>query len=623
MSNSLTQVALSGIRASQVGLNITGQNIANAQTPGFSRQSIVQAAGEPMFTGSGYVGSGTRVDGIKRAYSSLLQAQFNASVSEAARAKSHAEGISQINAILGDVDRGASHSIDAFFAAVQQVTASPADLTARQSMLASAQTLTQRFRDLDISLTDQRRQINDRLEVAVKDVNSFARQIAVINARITNETASGRDPNDLLDQRDMLQHSLNQLVRTTSVANDDGSINIYLTSGVTLVSGGLTQDLAIEPNAMNPMAPLVGVKTGATALPLPGAADFGGEIGGLILQRDDALTLAEAGVGRLARVIADTINARLRLGIDLGGAGGGDLFAVAAPAAVASADNRGSASLAIEIIDVSALQPSDYRIARSADGYTVTRLSDGRQSNFAGLPADLDGLRLTVQGQADIGDNFLASPARGAAATLQVALREPARIAAGFSLGVTPAQANSGSAVASLRIDDAGFTQSDPVTVTFETPQQVTIGSAAGPVSLAYTAGTPIAFNGWSLSLQGTVRAGDAFVVAPLTGAIGDNRNLLALSGLSAEAVIDGASFTGAYAQLVAEFGVRGREADAASRANASLAETTASARNAVSGVSLEEEAMNMLRYQQAYQAAGKLLSVSNTLFDAILQAAR
>lgn len=619
MSNSLSQIALSGIHAAQVGLNTTGQNIANAQTAGFSRQSVVQVAGEPTFSGSGYIGTGANVQGVRRAYSSLLVAQANHAASESSRATAYADGIAQINAVLGSTDRSATTALSAFFAAVQQVTTNPADAASRQSMLASAQTLTQRFRDLDLSLAEQRGQVNDRIEVALDDINSHARQISALNARIGGEAADGRTPNDLLDQRDLLLTSLNKLMRNTSMIQPDGTVSIYLNSGVALVSGGLTQELALAANAADPDSPLVGTRSGGGAVPLPGTADLGGELGGLIALRDEALTAAEAGLGRLARVLADTVNAQHRLGQDLKGNAGGDFFTIAPPKGTASAANKGAAAISVSVSDVSALAATDYKISRTADGYVVTSLADGREQSFAGLPIAIEGLRIDLSGTAQTGDSFLISAARGAGATLQVAFRDNALIATGSPVSVSAAAANSGNATASITVTAAAAGLREPATISFGAGNQVTLSSGGGSTSIAWTPGTPVTLNGWSVSFEGTPRAGDSFSVRPATGATGDNRNVLALAGLAGRDTVGNASYANSYAQLVADFGVRGREAEAARSASASLESTAGSARDAVSGVNLEEEAMNMLRYQQSYQAAGKLLSVANTLFDSIL----
>lgn len=619
MSTSLTQLALSGINASQVGLNTTGQNIANAQTPGFSRQSVIQVAAEPTFSGSGYLGTGASVQGVRRSYSTLLAVQANNAASESARAASYADGLNQINNIIGSPDRSASVALSSFFTAVQQVTTNPADAASRQSMLASAQTLAQRFRDLDGSLAEQRNQVNDRITVALDDINSQARQIASLNNRIAGETADGRMPNDLLDQRDVLLNSINKLMRTSSVAQADGTVSVYLSSGIALVSGGMTQALALAPNAADPAAPAVGSKTGNGAVPLPGAGDLGGELGGLMALRDEALTAAEAGLGRLARVIAETVNAQHRLGQDLQGNAGADFFSIEAPGAAASSANKGGASAAVSVTDVSALAASDYKISATADGYSVKRVADGVEQSFQSQPISIDGLRIDLSGAAVTGDSFLISAARGAAGSLQVALRSAASIATASPVSVKAATANQGDATASITVNAADASLRQPATLAFGANGQLTVTSGSTSTSMTYTAGMAIAVNGWSVTLQGTPKAGDVFSVAPSSGATGDNRNALALASLAGRDTLGGASYSGSYAQLVADFGVRGREAEAARSASSSLETAAIGAREAVSGVNLEEEAMNMLRYQQSYQAAGKLLSVANTLFESII----
>jgi len=619
MSNSLTHLALSGINAAQVGLNTTGQNIANAQTTGFSRQSVIQVASEPTFSSSGYMGAGANVQGVRRSYSSLLAAQANSAASEVSRAASYADGLGQINSMIGNPDRSASVALSAFFSAVQQVTTSPADAVSRQSMLASAQTLTQRFRDLDGSLAEQRNKVNDRITDAIDDINSQARQIASLNTRIAGETADGRMPNDLLDQRDVLLNSLNKLIRTNATTQPDGTVNVYLGSGIALVSRGITQPLALAMNAADPSAPAVGTKSGSVAVPLPGGGDLGGEIGGLIGLRDEALTAAEAGLGRMARVIAETVNAQHRLGQDLQGNAGSDFFSVDAPRAAAYSANTGNAGVAVTVTDVTALTASDYKVSTTADGYTVMRLADGVGQSFRSQPIAIDGLRLDFSGAAAIGDSFMISATRGAAGSLQVALRSAAAIATGSPVSVKAAAGNQGGATASIAVSSADANLRQPATIAFSSPGQLTVTSGSTSTNIAYTPGMAIAVNGWSVKLQGTPKAGDVFTVAASTGATGDNRNALALADLVERDTVSGASFTGLYAQLVADFGVRGREAEAARSASSSLESAANNARDAVGGVNLEEEAMNLLRYQQSYQAAGKLLSVANTLFDTII----
>ena len=453
MSSTLMQIALSGINAAQAGLTTTGQNISNANTVGFSRQTAVQSAAEPSFTGGGYLGAGVNVEAVKRSYSAYLTAQVQSSQAQASRASTYADGMSQINGLVGDANRSPSIAVADFFATVQQVTTNPGDAASRQSMMASAQTLVQRFNALADGLSGQRGQINDELSIAVQDVNSQAQQIADLNNRIAGETASGRSPNDLLDQRDQAIAALNGTIRANAVVQGDGTVNVYLANGQALVTSGVVQKLTIAKNALQPDSPMVGMQSGGDVIPLSGGIDLGGQIGGLLALRDDALASAEAGVGRLARVIADTVNAQNRLGQDLRGNAGGDLFAVNAPYAIASQANKGNAAASVSVADSSALAPSDYRVSVADKGFVVTRMSDGTQTNFSNSPIAIDGLTIGLSGSGAVGDTFLINSASGAASSLRMAGTDPARIATGLPVGVSAGSANKGDAVASIAVN--------------------------------------------------------------------------------------------------------------------------------------------------------------------------
>lgn len=604
-------------------MTTTGQNISNANTVGFSRQTAVQSAAEPSFSGGGYLGAGVNVEAVKRSYSAYLTAQVQSSQAQAARASTYAEGMAQINGLVGDPNRSPSIAVADFFATVQQVTTNPGDAASRQSMMASAQTLVQRFNALADGLSGQRRQINDELSIALGDVNSQSQQIADLNSRIAGETAAGRSPNDLLDQRDQVIATLNSTIRANAVVQGDGTVNLYLANGQALVTSGVVQKLAISKNAINPDAPNVGLQSGQEVISLSGGLDLGGRIGGLLALRDDALASAEAGVGRLARVIAETVNAQNRLGQDLRGNSGADLFAVNDPFTTASPANKGNASATVSIANASQLAPSDYRVSYADQGVVVTRISDGTQSSFAGSPISIDGLNIELSGSGSVGDTFLVTSASGAAGSLRMAGTDTARIATGLAVGVSKGSDNKGDAVASIAVNSNDAALRNAATLVFDGNGSVTVTSGGGTTTLAYTDGSAISLNGWSVTLQGSPKAGDTFSVGPSTNASGDNRNVNVMAGLAGQNVVDGTTFAGAFGQLVAALGARGREAELTKSATQSLAADAGKSRDSVAGVNLDEEAMSMMRYQQAYQAAGKLVSISNTLFDAILQASR
>ena len=619
MTGSLLQVALSGMRAAQVGLNNTSHNIANVNTPGYSRQTLSQAALPAVFFGGGYAGSGVSVTMVTRSYDALLTGQLRAAESQSARASSYAENIARLNAIVGESSGGITGAISNFFASMQGLTTNPGDPAGRQAVVANAQAVVQRFRDVGGNLQQQRDAINSQAEHIVTDVNARARAIAELSERVVAASARGQPPNDLLDQRDAMLSDLNKLVRISVTTQENGSINVYLGNGQALINGMTVQTLAMTANPNVENAPVLGVRSGDTVLPVAGNGDIGGTLGGLLAARDEALTAVEAAVGRLARVFTETINARNHLGLDLQGNAGGDIFAMDAPAAVAGTRNTGSASFTAVVADTRSLMPSDYMVEVTASGYAVTRLSDNQKQTFAGAPITLDGLELSISGAADVGDRFTIRAASNAVSSLRVALTDASRIATASPLRVDAAASNNGTGVASITINSDDPARHDSAQLVFDGAGQVTVTTVAGSTVMAYTPGSPLSINGWSVTLRGTPAAGDTFQVGPNTTVHGDNRNALALAALETQAVLPGMSFSGAYASMVVDIGTQGREADAARAANDGLAMSVRNARGAIAGVNLDEEAMNLMRYQQAYQAAGRMIGVANTLFDTIL----
>lgn len=619
MTGSLLQVALSGIQAAQLGLNTTSHNIANVNTPNYNRQVTSQSSTPPVYFGAGFAGSGVRVDAITRSYSDLLTGQLRAAESQSTRSTAYAQTVDQINSFVGDSNGSVTVAMSDFFASLQLVTTSPGDAAARQAVYASAQSVVQRFRGVDRNLTQLRDDINHRAENLVTDINRRTQAIADLGTRIVAATASGRPPNDLRDQRDAMLGELNRLARISVTAQADGSISVYLGNGQALLNGSIAQKLAMAENPLETAAPTLGVKSGSIVVSLAGNGEVGGELGGLLSARDETLTSVTVAVGRMARVFTDAINARNHLGIDPAGNAGGDIFTIDPPVAAAAASNSGSASIAVTVVDAHALKASDYRVDATAGGYTVTRLSNSQQQTFASAPITTDGLRFDVTGVPTTGDRFGVRTVSDAVSTLRLAIGDATKIASASSLRIDSLPANQGTGVASVAIDNDDPALHDAAQLVFDGAGQVTITTAAGSTVLAYTAGTPIVLNGWSVYMRGTPAAGDTFQIDANTNTDGDNRNAVALAALETSEMVPGMSFNGMYAALVVDIGTKGREATAARDANEGLATSVSAAREAISGVNLDEEALNLMSYQQAYQAAGRMIGIANNLFDTIL----
>ncbi|HEX4884787.1 MAG TPA: flagellar hook-associated protein FlgK [Casimicrobiaceae bacterium] len=648
MANSIHSIGLSGLLAAQAGLATTGHNIANVNTPGFSRQETLQLPRFPLFNGGSFYGQGTDVAAVRRVYSDFLATQTLSSRTDAARLGALADGLSQLDGLFGDPSAGLSPALSEFFAGVNAVAAHPGDIPARQSMLAAANALVARFRQVDGQMSGLRVAADDEIRSTVTAINGLVDQLAGLNKRIlevSGGAAGGQAPNDLLDQRDAVVGKLNDLVGASVVVQDNGTYNVFLKSGQALVVGTDAHHLLALPDVQDPQKLQIALDLGGgNALRLRGPEVTGGRLAGVIAYRDGGLAQAQNEFGRIAAVLADAFNAQHQLGLDRNGAPGGPFFALPAPATTAALTNSGSANLAAAVANASALAASDYEARYDGATWTITRLSDGVAQSFASLPQTVDGVTFSVtSGSAAAGDAFLVQPTRFAARDLALLVADPAKIAAAAPIRTSAGTANTGTATitggsvnaaylasplgAALTLAYSagtntlsGFPPSQPVTVTVN--GVATTYAAGAPVP--YASGATVAFGGIEIAISGTPVGGDTFGVTPNTNAVGDNRNAQRLAALASSSLVGGnASFGGALGLLTSQIGSATSEAQAEHEAQTTLYRQTDRAMQAVSGVNLDEEAANLQRYQRAYQAAGEVMRIAGSLFDTILDLAR
>jgi flagellar hook-associated protein 1 FlgK len=530
---------------------------------------------------------------------------------------------------------------------VQDVASNPASTPSRQQMISLGQALVSRFQTFDARLHEMRTAVNRQLTDTTTEINSLASEIARVNDQIIrNQWDDGKQANDLLDQRDRLLADLNKLVRISTLSQSDGSINVFIGTGQSLVLGTQSFQLSAAPSAEDPQDYGIFYSSGATRIPLNAGNLQGGALGGLLAFRSETLDAADNQLGRVAIVLAQTFNDQHRLGQDLDGNLGGDFFNVPLAQTLSNQNNTGTAVIAADNSNVGALTGSDYRLQFNAGTWTLTRVNDGTQTTFAAFPQTVDGVTLTLaSGAAANGDSFLIQPVRNGARDISVAISDTARIAAAAPVRTAADLANTGRATisAGVVIDtaNAAFATAGqltpPILIQFTSATQYSVYDNTNPAApvlleggIAYTPGavnavfpTPGALDyGYRLNLTGAAAAGDRFTAGYNSGGVADNRNALLLAALqTANTVANGStSYQGAYSQLVAAVGNRAREIEVQGRAQDALVTQTREAQQSLSGVNLDEEAANLIRYQQAYQASGKVLQVAALLFDTILQ---
>lgn len=634
MSGSVLNIGLTALNAAQAGLVTTGHNISNAGTAGYHRQRIDSSPQVPQFSGGGFFGRGVNVDNVRRAYSEVLDRQAQLAQTQASFYDKYAAQVNQINNLVADPAAGLSPAMQQFFRAVQDVAASPGTTTSRQALLSGSGALVSRFAALDQRLTDLRSGVNIELSGTIGSINTIASQIGKLNGQIaTAAGTSAQQPNDLLDQRDNLVMELNKLVSAQVIRQSDGGYNVTIGTGQALVVGEAALTLAAVPNPDDPRRLDVGYQFTGAPVPIDSRSITGGSLGALLQFRSESLDAAQNALGRIAIGLGETFNAQHRLGQDLNGAAGGDFFAVGSPAVTPASGT--TATIGASIVDVSALTLSDYRVSFSGTAYTVTRLSDDVSSGpFATLPQTVDGVTLAAgAGTPAAGNSWLVQPTRFGARDLALAFGDPSLIAAAAPVRSQATVSNLGSATIEAPVVDASSQPplnaalSNTVTITFNSPPttfNVVDNTAATTLAsnVTFTAGMTISYNGWSTRLAGRPEAADTLVVQANTGGRTDNRNALLLAGLQSVPGLDGGASTyqTAYSAMVGSIGAIASEVKVTGTALTGILKETKAAQQSLSGVNLEEEAANLIRFQQAYQAASKLISVSAKLFDSILQ---
>jgi flagellar hook-associated protein 1 FlgK len=622
----LLQIGASALLSYQGALATTAHNIANVNTTGYTRQRVQFDArtGDPL-------GRGVQLTTVNRVADAFVTERLRGDASALGREEILAALSGRVDQMLSDPSSGLSSALASFLSAVDSVAAAPADTAARAALMGAATTLAGRFQGLDQSLDQLQQEVSSRLQQTVSDINGLTQSIASFNQRIAQAQAAGGGvpPNDLIDQREQLLGELSSKIGISTLAQTDGTISVFTGAGQALVLGVGSTPLSTAPAAGDTGGTLeIYYGTGAGAQRITSQIS-GGEIGGLLDSRREVLDPTAGRLGRIAVALSEQFNTLHSQGVDLTGALGGDFFSGVTPEVIANGNNAGTATAAVNYADVGQLTGDDYSLRYDGAAWHLSSRVSGAEVALGGSgtlasPYTGAGLSLVLGGVPAAGDSFVIRPTSIAAGQIEVAITDPARFAAAAPLRSTAAISNTGSGVAAapqiVDINDPGL--STAVTIDFLTASTYSINGAG---SFAYTSGTPISLNGWSLSLSGTPATGDQFRVLPTGPNSGDNVNARALAGLRVAGVLDGgtASLSQANISLVGQTGTMAQQAQLRQQAQQSLQQFDMATRDSVSGVNLDEEAADMVRFQKSYQAAAQIIATANTIFDSLLSALR
>jgi flagellar hook-associated protein 1 FlgK len=611
--------------AFQRALGTVSHNVANVNTEGYSRQRVEFATRTPTDYGYGYVGNGVKIADIQRIADQLATSRLLDSGGELARLQQLSGLSNRVDALFSDTATNVSGLWSNFFDSVSALSSNAAGTAEREDMLAQANSLATRFRQLDGQLRTLDAEVNNGLLAGTQEINRLAAEIARINGTIGSNASS-----DLLDRRDQLVSELVGYTGGTAVSQDGGMLNVFTAGGQPLVVGNQASTLTTIADPYRPERLQLALVSQGTTVALD-QRTLGGRMGGLVEFRATVLDPARAELGRIAVTMADAFNTGHAAGMDLYGDMGGDFFSLPAPRVAAHAGNAGNASLQATLADAGAVTGQDLVLRFDGSAWTATRADTGEAVPLTGTGTAADplvagGIALVVSTAPPpaAGDRFLLQPTSGAAAGLGVAISDSSRIAAATPVSASADLDNTGTgALGTMKVVDAtDAALLDDAVIEFIDAGQFTI-DGAGPY--AFTPGQTISANGWSVTLDGAPAAGDQFRTGRTSARSGNNGNAALLSNLDDARVHNGGtiSLNGALGGLTTKVGSAARQAQYSADAQQAIHDDAQAARDSISGVNLDEEAANMLRLQQAYQAAAQIISTADTMFQSILNAVR
>lgn len=632
---SILNTGISALNAFQRQLSTTGHNIANVNTEGYSRQRLQFDAREAHGTGSGYLGSGVEVASIRRSYDQFLVSQvrsYNASQQEY---QVFYERSSQVDNVIADVAAGLDSAMQDFFDSIQDVSADPASIPARNVMLNRSELLVDRFQSLNTWLDDLRLQANRDYESYIDEINGLGEAIASVNNRIQGTNAlSANPPNDLLDERDQLIDELSQYVSVSTLQQDDGSLNVFIGTGQNLVIGATANRLVVSNNAQASDHKEISIALAGGSSAVITDQVSGGKLGGLLKFRNEVLDSTQNSLGLVAIGLAENFNQEHLTGMDLDGDLGGQYFSVASPEVLGDPNNTGSINVTFD--DVTNLLNHEYNLTYDGSNWRIQDLNTGVDTTLgAAGPFVHDGMSIAVGSAPVAGDQYRLRPARLGAAAMGLLVTDTRDIAAAEAVRTSALSGNTGTAHigAGAQTSSVGSSLAAlPVTMTYDSALKVFNLSNSGsiPYDPATDSGNTLSVSlaglgDFSFEMTGVPANGDSFVLASNSGGVGDNRNALRLGELQNTSLLFGntATLSDAYGYLVAEVGTQTHQAESNAGVQEQLLGQAESAKASVSGVNLDEEAADLVRFQQAYSAAAQVIATANTLFDTLIGAVR
>ncbi|MCL1090753.1 flagellar hook-associated protein FlgK [Shewanella profunda] len=641
MAIDLLNIARTGVLASQSQLGVTSNNIANANTAGYHRQVATQSTLESQRLGNSFYGTGTYVDDVKRIYNDYAARELRIGQTTLSGAEASYGKLSELDQLFSQIGKMVPQSLNSLFTGLNSLADLPADLGIRSSTLNDAKQLANSLNQMQSSLNGQMTQTNDQITGMTKRINEISKELANLNLELM------KSPNQdamLLDKQDALVQELSQYAQVNVIPQENGAKSIMLGGSVMLVSGEIAMTMDTKTGDPFPNELQLTSSIGSQSV----AADpskLGGQLGALFEYRDQTLIPASHELDQLALGIADNFNKMQAQGFDLNGQVGSNIFRdindplMSLGRVGGYSNNTGNATLGVTIDDTSLLTggayelsftaPATYELRDTETGViTPLTLNGSTLEGGAGFSIDIKA------GAMASGDRFVIRPTAGAANGITVEMTDPKGIAAA-SPKITADAANSGNTQVKLTQITNRSAANFPITGSELTIQLDTTaipptyeafdasGSSLGAAA-PYTPPSISAF-GFTFEVDSTAAASNDRFTFDLSFAEGDNSNAVAMAKLSESKVMNGGKSTLAdvFENTKIDIGSKTKAAEVRVGSAEAIYQQAYARVESESGVNLDEEAANLMRFQQAYQASARIMTTAQEIFDTLLTSVR
>ncbi|KPZ69920.1 Flagellar hook-associated protein 1 [Shewanella sp. P1-14-1] len=644
MAVDLLNIARTGVLAAQSQMGVTSNNIANANTIGYHRQVAEQSSLESQKIGNSFYGTGTYVTDVKRIYNDFAARELRIGQTSMSAAETRYTKMNEMDQLYSQIGSMVPDRLNDFFSSINSVADLPTDIGMRDSMLGAAQQAASSLNQMQSHLDSQMKQTNSQIGAMADRINEISNELASINLELMK---SESPDSQLLDKQDALILELSEYSEVNVIPLENGAKSVMLGGSVMLVSGEVSMQIGTTTGDPYPNESRLTTTTGNQSLVIDGSK-LGGQLGELFKFRDETLVPVGQELGQLALGIADAFNEMQSNGYDLNGEIGQNIFTdindpLMSAGRVGEFDgNTGTAKIRVNIDDVGELTGSSYELSFTAP--STYELKDTKTGEVQALTYDAvnnqltggDGFSIQIDsvpaGFAD-GDKFEIRPNAGAAAGIGVEMTDPKGIAAAAPK-ITGEPTNSGDTSVKLTSIDrtnANFPVTDSeITIQIDTVTNTYQAfDASGAAIGGPTAFTPPQIStpyGFDFEISDTSTAGvtDSYTF-DLSFAEGDNSNAIEMAKLSDEKLMNGGTTTlaGVFEGSKLDIASKTKAAAVSFESNEAVYLQAYNRVQSESGVNLDEEAANLMRYQQSYQASARIMTTAQQMFDSLLSSVR